>query len=211
MNSGPSHPSNSDRTLRTALAQLQSLNPDAPASLDELTALSTARDCIDELLRTRVAELRADPENSASWPAIAAALRSSSASAAQQKYSAQPPAATAAWIANATADGQLLAFWQAFAERFRWDFLPVDFLHALYADWMSEEFPADTLLLKKAFTRRIKTVATASGEWLYTRSRPGSMMNAPEPLTSRVPGWIRDPSDHARYGLRRSKPTTITR
>ena len=37
---------------------------------------------------------------------------------------------------------------------------------------MRAEFPTDTHLLKKAFTRRIKTVATASGEWLYTRSRP---------------------------------------
>ena len=90
--------------------ELNNLNPNDPATLAELAALSTARDCIDELLRTRVAELRADPENAASWPAIAAALRSSSASAAQQKYSAQPPAATAAWLANAHADGQILAF-----------------------------------------------------------------------------------------------------
>ncbi|WP_241987047.1 hypothetical protein [Cryobacterium sp. Sr3] len=89
--------------------------------------------------------------------------------------------------------------------------MPVDFLHALYADWMSEEFPADTPLLKKAFTRRIKTVATASGEWLYTRSRPGSMMDAAEPLTARVPGWTRNRSDDAQYGLRRSKSATITR
>ncbi|WP_160141083.1 primase-like DNA-binding domain-containing protein [Cryobacterium shii] len=122
-----------------------------------------------------------------------------------------PPAATAAWLANSTADGQILAFWQAFAELFACDFLPVDFLHALYADWMSQEFPTDTPLLKKAFTRRIKTVATASGEWLYTRSRPGSMMDAPEPLTARAHGWARDRSEKPQYGLRRSKSATITR
>jgi hypothetical protein len=201
----------SDHPLSSAIEQLQSLNPNDPATLAELAALSAARDCIDELLRTCVAELRADPENAASWPAIAAALRSSSASAAQQPTSTKPPAATAAWLANATADGQILSFWQAFAELFAWDFLPVDFLHALYADWMSQEFPTDTHLLKKAFTRRIKAVATASGEWLYTRSRPGSMMNAPEPLCARVPGWTRNRSDVAQYGLRRSKSATITR
>ena len=199
---------NSDHPLRAALAELNNLNPNDPASLAELAALSNARECIDELLRTCVAELRADPGNAASWPAIAAALRSSSAAAAQQPPSAKPPAATAAWLANAHADGQILAFWQAFAELFAWDFLPVDFLHALYADWMNQEFPTDTHLLKKAFTRRIKTVATASGEWLYTRSRPGSMMSAAEPLCARVPGWNPDPSDHAQYGLRRSKPVT---
>ena len=76
---------------------------------------------------------------------------------------------------------------------------------------MSEGFPTDTPLLKKAFTRRIKTVATASGEWLYTRSRPGSMMDAAEPLTARVTGWTRNRSDDAQYGLRRSKSATITR
>ena len=191
--------------------ELNNLNPNDPATLAELAALSAARDCIDELLRTCVAELRADPLNATSWPAIAAALSSASASAAQKRDGAKPPAAAAAWLANSTADGQILAFWQAFAELFRWDFLPVDFLHALYADWMSEGFPTDTPLLKKAFTRRIKTVATASGEWLYTRSRPGSMMDAAEPLTARVTGWTRNRSDDAQYGLRRSKSATITR
>ena len=76
---------------------------------------------------------------------------------------------------------------------------------------MSEEFPADTLLLKKAFTRRIKTVATASGEWLYTRSRPGSMMDAAEPLTARAHGWARDRSEKTQYGLRRSEPAANVR
>ncbi|TFB59016.1 hypothetical protein E3N86_12290 [Cryobacterium sp. Hz7] len=113
----------SDHPLRTALAELNNLSTDSPATLAELAALSAARDCIDEMRRTCVAELRADSEHAASWPAIAAALRSSSASAAQQKSSAKP-AATAAWLANATADGQILSFWQAFAERFAWDFLP---------------------------------------------------------------------------------------
>ncbi|TFB59017.1 hypothetical protein E3N86_12295 [Cryobacterium sp. Hz7] len=65
--------------------------------------------------------------------------------------------------------------------------------------------------MKKAFTRRITTVATASGEWLYTRSRPGSLVSAAEPLTARAPGWTRNRSDDAQYGLRRSKSATITR
>ena len=73
---------------------------------------------------------------------------------------------------------------------------------------MHAEFPTDTPLLKKAFTRRIKTVATASGEWLYTRSRPGLMMSAAEPLTARAHGWTRDRSEKPQYGLRRSEPAT---
>ena len=202
---------NSHQPLRTALAELNNLSTSDPATLVELAALSTARDCIDELLRTCIAELRADPENATPWPAIAAALSSASASAAQKRYGGKPPAATAAWLANAQADSQILAFWQAFAELFRWVFLPVDFLHALYADWLSDEFPADGPLLKKAFTRRIKTVATASGEWLYTRSRPGSMMDAAEPLTARAHGWSKNASDVALYGLRRSEPAAPAR
>ncbi|TFC50860.1 hypothetical protein E3O47_07580 [Cryobacterium sp. TMT2-17-1] len=86
----------------------------------------------------------------------------------------QAAAAIAVWLANAYADGQILAFWQAFADAFRWDFLPVDFPYVLYAGWMTEAFPPDVPFLKKAFIRRIKVVATASGEWGSTPARaPG--------------------------------------
>lgn len=188
---------NSEQPLRTALAQLQSLSPETPATLAELTALSAARDCIDELLWACVAELRADPETAPSWSDIAAALGSSSAAdaATRQQYSPR--------FDHDNATEQTLLFWKAFAALFAWDFLPTEFLHALYGQWMTQEFPDASHLPKKAFTRRLKAAATASDEWFYTRARPGSLMDAPEPLDTPSLRWSRTQSETPRYGLRR--------
>jgi len=170
---------NTEQTLRTAIGELNCLNPDRPASLDELTALAAARDCIQELLRACVTELRADPVASHSWSTIAYSLGASSASAAQQRYGSQ--------LTNA--DEQIFTFWQAFAERFTWDFLPADFLHSLYVQWMGAELPEHTPLRRVAFIGRLKAAVTADGGWNYTRSRPGSLMTALEPLVGLVPEW----------------------
>ncbi|WP_166789786.1 primase-like DNA-binding domain-containing protein [Cryobacterium fucosi] len=188
-----------------AIGELRCVSPQRPASLDELVALRTARDCIDELIRSCVDELRTDPQSNHTWQAVADALRASSAAAARQQYGSS----------LAPADEHVLAFWHEFEDSFAWDFLPVDFLHPLYTQWMSEEFRADTPFPKKAFTRRLKAAATPSGDWVYVRSRVGSMMDAAEPLASRVPGWSGAAAGNAgagtegsagspQYGLRRS-------
>ena len=185
---------NTEQTLSTAIGELRCLNPDRPASLDELTALSAVRNCIDEMLRACVTELRADPQATHDWATIAYALGSSSVNATRQKYGS----------GIAPSDEQVLIFWDTFAKVFVWGFLPTTFLHALYVQWMSEEFPEDEPLLKKAFARRIKSVATTSGEWAYGRSRPGLLMDQAEPLTQRVRRWVRSEVEGGQYGLRRN-------
>lgn len=190
-----------EQTLGTAIGELKCIKPDSPASLDELTALSVARDCIEEMLRSCVAELRADTRTVHTWPAIAYALRSTSASATKQRYGSK--------LVDVTADAeeQVRAFWRVFAGQFVWDFLPTDFLHALYVHWMHTGTPEGAgpdPLPKKALTRRLKVIATASGDWFYVRSRPGSRMSAAEPLAKQVPQWSREGSGMTLYGLRRS-------
>jgi hypothetical protein len=96
-------------------------------------------------------------------------------------------------------------FWQTFAEHFAWDFLPMEFLHCLYVQWMSAEFPKDVPFTREAFTRRLKGPVAAAGAWSYTRSRPGLLMNAAEPLLAQAPGWTHDGSDRAIYGFRRGR------
>jgi len=168
----------------------------APRPLEELIALSAARDRVDRRIRACVDELRADPRIPSSWESIADAIGSSSASAAREAYGAR----------LAPRDEKVLLFWKAFAGRFFWDFLPGRFLYALYMVWMGTEFPGSRPLSKGKFMRRLVAAATESGEWFHTRSRPGSLMNAVEPLATRLPGWRHEGSNEATYGLRRYQP-----
>lgn len=187
---------NSSQIRDMAVSELGCLSKDEPAVLHELIALRAARDHIEELLNVCVTELRANPLTAPSWASIAYALGSPSASAARQRHGSVP--------LNIDADQQVISFWRTFAEQFVWDFLPGDFLHALYEQWMSTTFANDTPLLKKALTRRLKVIATASGGWSYSRSRPGSLISDQEPLAARVPHWSRGDTDAAIYGFRRN-------
>ena len=192
---------NSEQTLRTAIGELKCLSADRPASLDELTALRAARDCVDELLNACVAELRSDPQRGQTWPAIAYALGYSSASAAQQNYGSRTVDVTT------DADQQVSAFWQAHSDRFTWNFLPTGFLYALYVQWLTT---GTEPLPQKAFTRRLKTAATASGHWRYTRSRVGALIATAEPLAAGMPRWSRIRSGGTLYGLRRSTDLQVS-
>jgi hypothetical protein len=187
-----------EQTLATAIGQLSLLSPDRPTSFDDLVALNAARDCIDELLRACVDELSTDPQTSALWSAVSSAIKLSSKPAPTKK---QPHSSE---TVSSRADKRIRSFWREFAEHFAWDFLPMDFLHALYTQWMSAEFPKDAPLSKETFTRRLKVAAAASEGWSYSRSRPGCLMNAAEPLLDQVPNWTHDGSARAIYGLRRS-------
>jgi hypothetical protein len=195
-----------DQALGTAIAELNCLRPGAPASLDELTALSIARDCMDELLHARVIELRADTRVTHSWAEIASALGAPSPSQISQKYGPKGPRT----IPDADANEHVLAFWNTFAPRFAWGFIPLGFVHALYVQWLDAEYPAGAHapLTRETFTRRLTKVATASGQWAHSRSRPGSLMDAPEPLAAQLgASWAHDGSSKAIYGLRRSGTT----
>jgi len=194
-----------ERALTTAIAELQCVSTDRPASLGDLTALSAARDCIEELLNTRVSELRTDPNVTYPWPAIAYALGSPSVPATRQKYGAAIAGTRVEHSVHS--NGQVLAFWRAFADRFAWNFLPVDFVHALYVHWMSTEFPGEEPLGRAAFTGRLRRPASAApGKWSYTRLRPASLLGTPEPLTTLVPQWSVTSLKKAQYGFRRNGP-----
>jgi hypothetical protein len=191
---------NTEQTLKTAIGELRCVSPDRPASLSELTALSAARSSIDELIRSCVSELRADTLGPATWTEISYALDNASPRAARRRHGSMVVSATG------EEDDQILAFWNAFAKRFAWDFLPVDFLYALYLNWMRTDLPPGltaTVFTRRTFVRRIKTPATASGEWIHRRSRTGSLMEASEPLENDLTGWIRDDSNAAIQGFRR--------
>jgi hypothetical protein len=189
---------NAEQTLTTAIGHLSRLSTAGPASFDELVALSAARVAIDELFHNCSNELRADPQVAPVWSAIASAIESQAKRGPSKKisYGAQK--------ADSNADAQVLRFWRTFAPQFAWDFLPSNFLYALYVHWMAQQFPRDTPHRKKALMLRLKDAAATSGDWFHSRSRPGSMMDAPEPLAARAPGWTRVRSDEAIYGLRRS-------
>jgi hypothetical protein len=201
---------NTEQTLGTAIAELHCLSTDRPAELAELTALTTAAECIDQLLSSCVAELRTDPQVTHSWSAIAYALGSPSVNATRQKYGTNI-AGTA--IAGTGAEhpvhcsGHVRAFWNAFADRFTWNFLPVDFVHALYVHWMSTTFPEEGSLGRAAFTGRLKRVAAEapSGRWDYTRLRPAALLVDAEPLVDLVPQWSITSLKKAQYGFRRNQ------
>lgn len=184
-----------DHRLATALGELDKLDTGRHASLEDLVALSTARDCIEELFRACTEQLLADPEISPVWEAIASAIKLP----AQKKTPAQK---AANFLSES--DEQVLAFWNTFADRFTWDFLPADFLHGLYEHWLTEQYPHAVAFSKTALTRRLKSAAARSGDWFHTRDRPGTLMAAHEPLAARVPHWRHNGSDAAIYGLRRS-------
>lgn len=184
---------NSSQTLSTAIRRLASIDPEQPTRFEDLVALNEARKCLNELFRAYSDELRTDPETTELWDAISAATRLASKQGSPKQKN----------VINES-DEQVLMFWETFAGRFTWDFLPVDFLHALYEHWMTEQFPNDVAFSKFALTRRLKSTAAKSGDWFHTRARPGTLMKAAEPLAARVPGWTHDGSDAAIYGLRRS-------
>ncbi len=185
---------NTLQTLGTAIGELNCLRPDTPAALDELHALSIAHDCIDTLLRSCIEQMRHDPEALQSWADIAYTLGCDSANAVRQRFGSL----------TVGTDEQVVNFWEAHAERFAWDFLPSTFLHQLYTSWMRTNANSHMPLTNETFTRRLKTVATANGNWTHIRSRPDAHMSASEPLLTLVPGWLPPSGNRAIYGFRRT-------
>lgn len=187
------------QTLATAIRRLASLDPEQPTSFDDLVALNVARECINELFSDCVDELSVDPASMPLWAAIASAIDLSAPAGASKRKSHSTASGP-----DSRAEARVAKFWGTFAERFAWEFLPTEFLHALYVSWMEARHPMEHALSKPAFTRRLRAALAVSDRWLYTRARPGSLMNAVEPLAAQLTGWVHDGSDDAIYGLRRS-------
>lgn len=184
--------------LATAIGRLTGLNPERPVSFDDLVALNVARECVNALFNDCVDELSVDPEAMPLWAAVASAIELSAPTASSKHK------APSSGIAAAGAGARVVKFWDTFAERFAWDFLPTEFLHALYAQWMEARHPMELALPKTTFTRHLKAVLANSDSWFYTRSRPGSLMSADEPLMAHLTSWQHDGSYDAIYGLRRN-------
>lgn len=201
---------NAEHTLTAVIEQLDCLNLDHAASLKDLVALNTARDLLDELFHACTAELRSDPELAPVWAAIAAGVDELSSKQRSRARDSRGYLTSTAGTAALPVDqdkraSDLVAeYWQFFKQSFVWDFLPAEFLHLLYVQWLTKQYPSDAALSRFTFARRLKTAVAFSGDWFYVRSRPGSLMAAQEPLAQFVPCWRKDASDVARYGLRRS-------
>ncbi|SEB56142.1 virus D5 protein-like [Paramicrobacterium humi] len=186
------------KTLTTALVHLSRIDVDRPVGFDDLVSLNTAREAVNDLFDSYVDELRANPESTPLWSAISSAL----------ELEDPARAAVASRAANSTSsqsrDSRRVAmFWKTFEPEFAWDFLPGTFLHELYRHWMRKRYPREVPVSRHTLTRRLKEITERTGDWGYSRSRPGSLMNTPEPLAEQLPGWSPATSDAAIYGLRR--------
>ena len=135
---------NTEPALIGAIRELSSLSPARPVALEDLVALSAAREYVDQLLRTCAEELPADPQTAHIFAAMSYAVSAAQIASAPISYASPYAYAARATQPSATrterapygskvdpCDGQVGSFWQAFAEHFAWDFLPGEFLHAL--------------------------------------------------------------------------------
>ncbi len=184
--------------LLLAIGELQCIQDGSPATLSELSALAIAQREIDDLLRACVQELRTDPKQPRSWSEITGAVQSDSTNAVKKRFS----------VSTAIELEQVAAFWTDHSEQFAWDFLPNGFLYALYRAWPQATGRG---LSKETFMRRLIAVAVDSGRWEHIRSRPGSRMQASEPLVRTAKTWSHNGADsRALWGLRRVAPAAVT-
>jgi len=104
----------------------------------------------------------------------------------------------------ASLDEEVDGFWTCFYLEFTRDFYAYKWLYVLYLDWAKNN-RRGAPLLRRAFVKRLRLVATASGEWIDNRARPAVAARSYEPLMERVPDSLPVPSNVARRGLRRMR------
>lgn len=174
------------QTIASTIATLSGLLAEPKASFDGLAALHTAREQLTATFDAYADELRTSSATAAQWDAIAAAM-----------------GVTGSTPSRSCRDQLLVEqFWRDHADRFTWDFLPMELIHELYAAWIARRHRGVTPLSKNAFTRRLRTILPDCGTWRYTRSRPGALMRGTDPLVQSA-SWCHDGTDDAIYGLRR--------
>lgn len=183
-----------EQLLPTAIAELRCIGDDRPASLDDLRALKLATECVQELLRACVDQMRSEPDAYQSWARIADVLDSDSVSATKQRFLSR----------SMRAEDQVAAFWETFSNRFAWGFLPTEFLYALYLGWMRRDHSEHEVMARESLIHRLRAVACQGGLWEYRRVRARPMTLFPEPLLELAGGDFRPSDNRARYGLRRA-------
>ncbi|MGO4689467.1 hypothetical protein [Glaciibacter sp. 2TAF33] len=172
-----------DTEVSPATTRSRAQEPGRPASAGELARLHASI----ERLETRLEEFR---------PSLEALRRPSFAA------TTYGPVSDMRGI-----DQYILHFWQTYAWRFAWGFVPFSFLYELYQHWIRTQAAAGLhlpLLEDQIFGRRLAAAATATGEWSYTRRRADHLMDAPEPLTELVPNWKRPGKHQSVNGYLRS-------
>ena len=174
------------QTIATAISSLSGMLAEPEASFEGLATLHAVREQINELFDTYAADLRADPSIEPMWNAIAAAMGT---------YSSQK-------TSRFCRDTRVEAFWGEYAERFTWDFVPMEVVHEIYTDWMRRRHPSEGVLARTAFSKRLRQALRDCGAWRYTRARTGARTRIHEPLAQKV-SWRPDDSNAAIYGLRR--------
>lgn len=180
-------------TIAAAISSLSGLLTAPEPTFEGLATLHGVREQINELFDTYAAELRADPSVEPMWNAIAAAM---STPAATSIGSSIPSAS------KSCHELRVEAFWGEHAEQFTWDFVPMEVVHEIYADWMGRRHPEEAVLTKAAFSKRLRKALPECGAWRYTRARTGVIMRVHEPLAQKV-SWRPDGTNAAIYGLRR--------
>jgi len=169
------------QTIASAISTLSGLLSEQQTSFDGLAALNDVRQQINDLFDEYATELRSDPAAEPIWRAVSAALKGP---------------------ATSNRICRVQAFWDEHSEKFEWDFLPMEMVHTVYSTWAQRNYPTETPLEKRAFTRRLREALPECSPWQYSRSRPGTLMRSSDPL-ARAVGWHHDGSDAAIYGLRR--------
>lgn len=134
------------------------------------------------------------PSPAQEWSAIAAALGEPSTSAVRRRFNQHT---------NASYES-VAAFWSVREALFESDFLPINFLHALYAAWSGRDQPNRELMSQRFFSHRLKPIAALSG-WSYARSRSSTATAPQEPLPSDIPLWTPSNGTVGIYGLRRAQ------
>lgn len=103
-------------------------------------------------------------------------------------------------------------FWNELEQLFVWDFLPFTFLYDVYKAWLPANNPKGSQLGKNIFMTELRQVVEGSELWVCRgpkhRSRPGSMMDAPEPLIEhyRLEGWMANGYGDPDLARRHGKP-----
>ncbi|NEN04658.1 hypothetical protein G3T36_02125 [Diaminobutyricibacter tongyongensis] len=115
------------------------------------------------------------------------------------------PAVAAVYRARVDADIQL--FWQIFAERFTWTFVPFSFVYALYEHWhYSESAPVKRLrpFSIGQFGRQMSALIAESHQWTRLRRAPEQLMDCYEPMTAGLTNWTRPDAEKVVVGYLRN-------
>jgi putative DNA primase/helicase len=112
--------------------------------------------------------------------------RAGAANAGKYYEFSEPPATKAVLAEYKEYNDPVRAFWNEFRIKFNWDLLPFPFLYDLFKSWFAEQNPTGSVLSSQKFSADLLAVLESDETWhckdKRLKIRPGSMMDAVEPL-----------------------------